>query len=175
MKKQILIFSLISLGLFSCDSDSVDFKETYVSETYVDGLRGGVLKIEKVSINHPFVRKSSSYVLSKKSGGKYFNAAIYYYANGYKACLIEDVSTSTVFSSICKYGNEISKIKAELKRGFQDVYIYNSNLSNKKWGTCMKESIPRLYNDWEEDPVGTASCWLTGPLCVVGAGIACAF
>ncbi len=43
----------------------------------------------------------------------------------------------------------------------------------KKWGSCMKVAIDELYNDWEDDPAGTFTCWVTGPLCAIGGGIAC--
>lgn len=41
------------------------------------------------------------------------------------------------------------------------------------WGGCMKDAIKRLYDDWDNDAIGTFSCWVTGPLCVIGGGIAC--
>jgi hypothetical protein len=47
--------------------------------------------------------------------------------------------------------------------------------SSKSWGSCMEESIDLLYNDWENDGVGTLACWVSGWYCAVGAAIYCAF
>jgi hypothetical protein len=41
------------------------------------------------------------------------------------------------------------------------------------WGSCMKDAIDKLYNDWENDPIGTFGCWATGVSCVYGGAIAC--
>jgi hypothetical protein len=41
------------------------------------------------------------------------------------------------------------------------------------WGDCMKAAITQLYDDWNNDPVGTAACWATGINCAIGGGIAC--
>lgn len=58
-------------------------------------------------------------------------------------------------------------------------YTYNQAthtvIYQKGWGSCMKESIEQLYNDWENDGGGTFSCWVTGPLCAIGGGIYCTF
>lgn len=59
-------------------------------------------------------------------------------------------------------------------RGF--VYNPGSDISVfglKSWGKCMKDAMDKLFDDWEEDPVGTFGCWIMSPFCVVGAGLAC--
>lgn len=59
----------------------------------------------------------------------------------------------------------------------ENDFIYNPYVMTKKaggtWGECMDKAIDELYDDWVDDPVGTFSCWLTGPLCAIGGGIAC--
>jgi hypothetical protein len=37
----------------------------------------------------------------------------------------------------------------------------------------MKQAINDLYNDWDNDPVGTFACWASGNLCAFGAAAAC--
>lgn len=37
----------------------------------------------------------------------------------------------------------------------------------------MKDAIEKLYNDWENDPIGTFGCWVTGASCDFGGAIAC--
>lgn len=51
--------------------------------------------------------------------------------------------------------------------------IINIGSTNKSWGSCMDDAIDELYDDWEDEPVATFSCWVTGPLCAIGGGIAC--
>ena len=46
--------------------------------------------------------------------------------------------------------------------------------SKQSWGKCMKGAMDRLFNDWDEDPVGTFVCWMMARACVVGGGLACA-
>jgi hypothetical protein len=38
----------------------------------------------------------------------------------------------------------------------------------------MKESMDKLFDDWEEEPIATFGCWIFSPLCVIGAGLGCA-
>jgi hypothetical protein len=58
-----------------------------------------------------------------------------------------------------------------LDTGITDVIQINS--TNKSWGSCMDDAIDQLYDDWNDDPAGTFTCWVTGPLCAIGGGIAC--
>jgi hypothetical protein len=66
-----------------------------------------------------------------------------------------------------------SSINSELK------YIYSpfpANYHNSRinsWGSCMKDAIDKLYDDWEDDPIGTFGCWATGVSCLYGGAIAC--
>ncbi|MDN3690489.1 hypothetical protein [Cyclobacterium jeungdonense] len=61
-------------------------------------------------------------------------------------------------------------------------FIYNSEKlglnsdgpSLKGWGNCMDSAIDKLFDDWDNDPVGTFGCWVLSPFCVVGAGLGCA-
>lgn len=36
----------------------------------------------------------------------------------------------------------------------------------------MKNAMDQLFDDWDNDPVGTFGCWMMSPFCVVGAGLA---
>ena len=63
------------------------------------------------------------------------------------------------------------------------LFLYNSReeagqisgrASLRGWGRCMDSSIDKLFDDWEDDPVGTFGCWVLSPLYVVGAGLGCA-
>jgi hypothetical protein len=59
-------------------------------------------------------------------------------------------------------------------RGF--TYNPGSNISVygwSSWGKCMRDSIDKLFDDWEDAPVATFGCWVLSPLCVIGAGLAC--
>lgn len=49
----------------------------------------------------------------------------------------------------------------------------NGSIFRSSWGSCMRDAMNQLYDDWDNDPVGTFTCWVTGPLCVIGGGIAC--
>src|SRR5690606_40572261 len=71
----------------------------------------------------------------------------------------------------------------------RDFYLYNGSTipykglpkedenqtsDLKSWGRCMKHAIDKLYDDWEAAPIATFGCWVTGPLCAIGGGLACA-
>jgi hypothetical protein len=47
------------------------------------------------------------------------------------------------------------------------------NTDTFSWSKCMKQAINDLYNDWDNDPVGTFACWASGNLCAFGAAAAC--
>lgn len=55
-----------------------------------------------------------------------------------------------------------------------DSQLNSNRASIRGWGKCMKESMDKLFDDWENDPVGTFGCWVLSPFCVVGAGLGCA-
>lgn len=49
----------------------------------------------------------------------------------------------------------------------------NGSTFRSSWGGCMRDAMNQLYDDWDNDPAGTFTCWVTGPLCAIGGGIAC--
>ncbi len=122
---------------------------------------------------------------SKRSSSTNENA-VYYFSNNSVASLTYDGLNvyATVFD---ENGSEIDNIIADfsavdtqnivtinyLNRDEVQVVSINSSATNRSWGSCMDDAIDRLYDDWNDDPVGTFSCWVTGPLCAIGGGIAC--
>ena len=60
----------------------------------------------------------------------------------------------------------------------ENGFSYNPSLDNsvygwKSWGSCMRKAMDKLFDVWENDPVGIFGCWVMSPFCVVGAGLAC--
>lgn len=56
----------------------------------------------------------------------------------------------------------------------RDFHYISERGNLRGWGKCMKESIDKLFDDWEEEPVATLGCWILSPFCVIGAGLGCA-
>jgi hypothetical protein len=171
---------------YETNSDLIS-EEAEVLETYFNELPENVTKIEKVTSKHPRLGNSSliseNLRFNESKNAEYENA-IYYFTNDEYATLsydgkkvyasvfnINDVSTQNL---VANFSEVISKNIVTIKyldSGITNVISIGS--TNKSWGSCMDDAIDRLYDDWEDDPAGTLSCWLTGPLCVIGGGIAC--
>ncbi len=125
---------------------------------------------------------------------------IYYYTNGSAALLLSNINGDKVFAYI--FDSKTKKLieacsanlpimpDSSLKNSTIDkefklvslttgktLFTYSNDkfagLESKSWGGCMRKAMQRLYDDWDNDPVGTFTCWVTGPLCVVGGGLAC--
>ena len=140
-----------------------------------------------MTLDDPLYLKAINSDEFKNSGITSLNeiAGIYHYKNGYSAVLVSDTKDETVFAYIIntelkeKIGSlsasfDNTETKPVTSINFLTLEENTSTYRNGSWGGCMKDAIDQLYNDWEDDPVGTSACWLTGPLCVVGGGIACA-
>jgi len=110
--------------------------------------------------------------------------AIYYFNNEQYATL--SYNGANVYASVFDENNlpinnfiaDFSEVESNnivtieyLDTGITDVIQINS--TNKSWGSCMDDAIDQLYDDWNDDPAGTFTCWVTGPLCAIGGGIAC--
>ncbi len=71
--------------------------------------------------------------------------------------------------------NKRKKIHVIIK-SYNKIFDWDNydKINGSSWGACMDSAVDQLYDDWVDDPLGTFSCWVTGPLCVIGGGIACA-
>lgn len=197
LKKSFVYFITLSTVFVGCSKDDIVYDNLNqlnnedVIETFTSDLPENVSKIQTVSLKHPLLNKSS--LISKKLKTKStaqntysLENVIYYFTNNSLAALSYDGEKvyATVFN---KFGMEIDNLIADFsnvdtknivtinyldRNEIQTVNI-NSSFTNKSWGSCMDEAIDLLYDDWNDDPVGTFSCWVTGPLCAIGGGIAC--
>lgn len=174
-------------------------KETVASqnvlETFTEDLPVNVSKIQSITEEHTSILHSdfiSSKLNKKKMSSNSGNDfAIYHFKNDYKAVLAYD--GHAVYAIVKNSeGKKVEKIIADftqldsrntvvvnylLSGKSQTITVGNKNENYLKaaesWGSCMDDAVDQLYDDWEEAPVGTFSCWVTGPLCVIGGGIAC--
>jgi hypothetical protein len=125
------------------------------------------------------------------------NVSIFQYENGLESIVFScEDETERVFGQILDptTGNEKEFIVADFnyEKKFNDKptisffslnsdfkFIYSpfpdldQNARINSWGSCMKDAIDKLYNDWDNDPIGTFGCWATGASCVYGGAIAC--
>jgi hypothetical protein len=197
-KLNILFLLTIFIGLFySCSKDEdtivkepndLSQSKADVIETYTKKLPENVVKIETVTSSHPMLQKSE--LISKNVSSKNFKNsdnenAIYYFTN--KSIATLSYNSSKVYATVTnEKGIEIENLIADFSQAESKnivtlkylndgitkvVHIDDSN--NKSWGSCMDGAIDELYDDWEDSPAGTFSCWVTGPLCAIGGGIAC--
>jgi hypothetical protein len=194
--KNFILLCLISLIVLSCqDNEDIVTKEeidSSVINTFTTNLQDGVDSIQLVTeLNSLFQEASASGYIDSNTL-ETASPAIYFYNDSTKALLLENVSGNVVYiylvnsdnnsfkGAYIAYLNEKTTLKAgepilqiESLISEELVYSYSSNSSLKGWGDCMDDAIDQLYDDWDEDPVGTTVCWLTGPLCVIGGGLAC--
>jgi len=195
MRKKLPMFLIATAlsVLLSCSNDQdiieVDAlvqQNENVFKTYNKDLPANVIKIESIKSTHPALSESSlissrSFINNKSQSSE---NGIYYYSNDSKATM--SYLNSIVYATITdSKGVEIENIIADFSKVKSEgivtidyietgkTEIININSSNKSWGSCMDGAIDELYDDWEESPAGTMSCWLTGPLCAIGGGIAC--
>jgi hypothetical protein len=196
IKKSFIYLLSLSILSVSCSKDeevvyddnvNLTSNKIEVIETYTSKLPKNVTKIEKVTSNHPtllnsrLISKNLNDPNSKSSGNE---NAIYYFDNEQYATL--SYNGANVYASVFDENNipienlvaDFSEVESNnivtieyLDTGITDVIQINS--TNKDWGSCMDDAIDQLYDDWNDDPVGTFTCWVTGPLCAIGGGIAC--
>jgi hypothetical protein len=124
---------------------------------------------------------------------------MFQYENGGSALAFSfQNATNEVYVQILNSGRETDFILADYNRynpidrnkpsiSFRSLYTGEEYLYNTRnpelisdrgslrgWGKCMKESMDKLFDDWEDEPVATFGCWVFSPLCVIGAGLGCA-
>ncbi|MEX2565468.1 MAG: hypothetical protein WD431_05970 [Cyclobacteriaceae bacterium] len=86
------------------------------------------------------------------------------------------IATNARIISVLKQPDSFRSLKSGDQYFYNSSYIENNSdgPSFRGWGKCMKSSMDKLFDDWEDDPVGTFGCWVLSPFCVVGAGLGCA-
>jgi len=110
---------------------------------------------------------------------------IYFYKSGESAVVVSDDKGNTVFTYIVNT-NTNKKLETLVTNytytiGAPPTYVVTSSSGNHNsasqdgttWGNCMDNAIDELYDDWDDAPVETFACWMTGPLCAIGGGLAC--
>lgn len=195
LKKSFVYFIALSTIFVGCSKDEIDNdtlnlnNDKEVLETFTSKLPENVTKIESVTSKHPLLIQSeliSKNLTSNTSKNSSVNEnAVYYFTNNNIASLSYNGQNvyATVFDS---NGNAIDNLNADFSKvnseqivtinyiDRNEVQVINLNsTTNKSWGSCMDDAIDQLYDDWNDDPIGTFSCWVTGPLCAIGGGIAC--
>lgn len=195
LKKLFVYFIALSTIFVGCSKDEIDNEtlslnsDKEVLNTFTSELPKNVTKIESVTSNHPLLNQtdliSKNLTTNTLKKGSVNENAIYYFTNNNVASL--SYNGQNVFATIFdSNGNAIDNLNADfskvdsdqivtinyLDRNEEQVINLNSTTS-KSWGSCMDDAIDQLYDDWNDDPIGTFSCWITGPLCAIGGGIAC--
>ena len=193
----ILVLMIVSSAIFwhCSEKEVLEQEEKFI---YYENLSEGVVSVEVADDNHPLFNRAISALhnydnecLKGQEEVTFSNeVAIYTYDNGQIATIFATEDYSDVYFQLIdantKKELEFVKVSISYKEG-EDVsilfeslisdfnYLYDSESSNKSWGSCMEDAMSLLYGDWENDPAGTFACWVTGPLCAIGGGRACLF
>ena len=198
LKKPFVYFIALSTIFVGCSKDEMNSENLVIEnnneviETFTSKLPENVTKIQTVTSEHPLLNQSSKSSFRRiKTNSTARNAssnenAIYYFTNNSLASLTYDGLNvyATVFDEngieIDNIVADFSKVDSEnivtinyLDRNKVQVISTDSSVANRSWGSCMDDAIDQLYDDWNDDPIGTFTCWVTGPLCAIGGGIAC--
>ena len=190
--------TLPGIGFIGINSDWQEF----VLNTYTTDLPDGVDSIQIITNEHPLYVEEvliSPYVVDKDLDEA--NLAIYYYSNNKTALLAQnnldniayaymiDTRTNRFMDVLAVTKQESTsfpgKNKVQLFSSVQNTMIasYDGNEyvvvdeSNvlMSWGSRFKAALKLLYDDWDDDPVGTLACTVTVFLCAIGAAIASIF
>ncbi|MDR1199228.1 MAG: hypothetical protein LBK94_09515 [Prevotellaceae bacterium] len=168
--------------------------QEYVINTYTTKLPEGVDSIQTVTNESPFYKKvlKSSYIIDKELDEA--NIAIYYYTNNRIALLARNTLNNIVYTYVIKADTKEfvdvftvtkqenssslanrSSVEIQLTSSVQSQILYsydgNESLVPESWGSRFKDALKQLYNDWDDDPVGTLACCVTTVLCAIGAAI----
>ena len=199
-KKFIFVFAAVmAFGFVSCNNnDCVIPKDTnndqaFVLATHRTNLADGVDSIQVITTGHSLFEEfvllydavsgrsnSTNNAVSLRNSAVLGDIAIFHYENNKKALLVENERSNVVYAYIVETDT----------RDFFNVFaisiidsadLYNNNEfdeleldeNGRRWGTCMRGAMGILFNDWDDDPVGTFACWMFAKVCVAGAGIAC--
>lgn len=159
----------------------------FVLATHYDNLPSGVKSVQVISKYHPLFLKALSILTANKTSVQNIGDEIvlYWYSNETVAVLFYNSKSLDNYAYISNSvtGETLDFLRVDIEKiaGSSSNIDIVSMLSNEPipskrptWGGCMKKAISKLYDDWDNDPVGTFSCWATGGLCAIGGGIACA-
>ncbi len=152
-------------------------------------------ELYQLAINSESFRKGHFSITNSRENP---TTGVYSFENGYAVVIIEG-DNDEIFSFIVDSSDnrEIGSIKSKKFDVGNSIEIKSVSLTDnaifglpivelgdidwnaldsgdESWGNCMDDAIDTLYDDWNDDPLGTFSCWMTGPLCAVGGAIACA-
>jgi hypothetical protein len=204
MKKLIFIISIILITSVSCEkNDSKVNNQDFVIQTFTNNSQSEVDSVQLISAKHPLLAIaihseyfSKSNIAIEEITPTY---GIYYYKNGTAAVLVCDKEGKNVFAYIFNSKtnkfvdaftaiiNKPSSKKAKLSSNESLLKIRSvtsgnvlldykvSDINSKGWGNCMRGAVKLLFDDWDNDPGGTFTCWVLSPLCVIGGGIGCVF
>jgi len=178
---------------------SVDTSE-FVVQAYQTNLPNSIDSVQIVTRNHPVFQEACKLILEKRIGPVsewlFPEFSICYYPEDIAALLLEEATQSRIYAYLFSPTNRefidllICEWEADhhskatmtadnnLMRMFsvsrnEQVMVYCIENQDKKWGQCMKQAMKLLYEDWDNDPLGTFACWATGPQCAIGGAIGC--
>ena len=195
--------AVMAFGFMSCNNNDcvipkdINNDQAFVLATHKTGLTDGVDSIQVITTGHSLFEEFISFhnAVSAQNpatrnavslrNAVLSDVAIFYYENNKKALLVGDQINNIVYAYIVKTDTRdlfnvfaISIIDSSIldndefldKDEFDDPVV---EAMRRRWGTCMSEAVPFLFNDWEDDPIFTSFCWVFAPFCVAGAGLAC--
>lgn len=167
--------------------------EAFVIETFTNNLPLGVDSIQNIVSEHPVVIQANNYATCNEwpysyEYDKINNYCIYHYNNYHSALLMSsesedfcfvymyDRSTSNFIEYYIYDFSMIKNIKSPMIKKIYNPYDVRivDFASKGDWLSCWKKSLKKLYDDYDEDPIGSLSCAATTLLCAVGGAIACA-
>lgn len=168
-----------------------DSSDKYVVETIKEWLcNDGVDSIQIVLSEHPIVTVfekmiyDNQFTFNKDDSDEYY---IWFYDNLTSALLVWEknhervhayVYETETISYINYFVIDLSEVKnknprLKIRTNYGDKEIYLSS-EEGGWKSCFKKALKKLYDDYDEDPMGSLACGLTGPWCAIGGAIACA-
>jgi len=193
----LVFYALMTFGFLSCENKDVINSENindqqFVLATHTTGLFCGVDSVQVITSGHPLFKEFISFINSsssttalkasstlKNGGTSEDNIGIYYYEDNKEALLVKDEPQNIVYVYI------VDTDTKALVNVFAVTLIDSPVVPDDpnpmfggffdRWKNCMKDAMNRLYNDWDDDPLGTVSCLFTGELCIIGGGLGCAF
>ncbi|MDR2126314.1 MAG: hypothetical protein LBP63_05760 [Prevotellaceae bacterium] len=170
--------------------------QKWVSNTYTADLPDGVDSIQMVTNEHPLYANGvlkSPYVTDKDLDED--NLAIYYYSNNKTALLarnnLDNIVYTYMIASDTKDLVDVFVITKQENSGsnqlignsYREIQLFSSiqntmlgSYNGEKyiltsWGSRFGAALKQLYDDWDDDPVGSLACCVTTVLCAAAAAI----
>lgn len=173
-----------------------------VIATYYSDLPDYTDSIQLISNSHPLINEAKNRPEYDSANiSKIHESSIHYYSYDAQAVILNDTVKDHIFAYVLNSNNgnfidsfitdieyitklvegeEVKELKVNIQSIEHDIdYEYSSSNSDDlkeaggSWGECMDDAMDELFNDWEDDPVGTFTCWVSAQSCLVGAGLAC--